>query len=427
MSNQISTLPVAMTPDNHFTIPMTAWGDFVAKVAKLNKRAAKLGCDPIKFEILAEGETDRRHTFKDCGGEYTKVYRVKTRTIELRGTAPKLDGWQFIARIEYLSDSESTLFHSVPGSDVKIDERFRTLKASTCEHCNKIWTRKDTFVVRNVETGVQTQVGRQCLADFTGINRPEDIAARASWLHTFSDLREESERWWGGHFATTIDTHRVLALTSACIAELGWIPKSAGTGTPTAASVADHFYPAPPKDSGRAQFMRKIGDLSETEQHQDRAKRVLAWVKNELAAKARSDYEMNLVTLVAGDLCETKHLGIVCSAVAAYQRAMNQQVEYAKKREALKDSQYVGETGKRLRNVAVKIERVRALESGTYGPRSLVTFVDNSGNLFTWFASGDRDYTPGAIVKIDGTVKGHSEYQGTKQTQLSRVAVHMEA
>ena len=27
---------------------------------------------------------------------------------------------------------------------------------------------------------------------------------------------------------------------------------------------------------------------------------------------------------------------------------------------------------------------------------------------------------------IDGTVKGHSEYQGIKQTQLSRVVVHVE-
>ena len=131
-------------------------------------------------------------------------------------------------------------------------------------------------------------------------------------------MREESERWWGGYFATTIDTHRVLALTSTYIATVGWVPKSAGVGTPTAASVGEHFWPEAPKGSGRAQTMRQIAEQSETEQHQDRAKRVLAWVKNELASKARSDYEMNLVTLVAGDLCETKHLGIVCSAVAAY-------------------------------------------------------------------------------------------------------------
>ena len=176
-----------MTVDSHFTIPMTAWGDFVAKVAKLNKRAAKLGCDPIRYEVIGEGETDRHHTFKDCGGEHTKIYRVKTRTIELHGTAPKLDGWQFIARIEYqrLQEARSSILFPVATS--------RSTSASAPQGIDMRALQQDQdtqgpFVVRNIETGAQTQVGRQCfLADFTGINRPEDIAARASWLHTFSD------------------------------------------------------------------------------------------------------------------------------------------------------------------------------------------------------------------------------------------------
>lgn len=183
---------------NHFTIPVTAWGEFLAKLAKLNKRAAKLGCEKITFEVIAEGETERSHTFKTHDGEYTKHYKVKTKTIELTGKAPKLEGFQFVAKIEYLSDNKSVLFHSVPGSEIKIDDRFRTLRPSTCEHCNKVRRRAETFVVLNVETGKQTQVGRQCLADFTGINSPQALAAKASWLSSFSDLQEESERWWDG-------------------------------------------------------------------------------------------------------------------------------------------------------------------------------------------------------------------------------------
>jgi hypothetical protein len=312
--------------DNQFTIPMTAWGEFVAKIAKLNKRAAKLGCEPIKFTILSESEVRRTHTFRTADGEYTKEYRCKARTIELEGSAPRIEGWQFIARIEYLSDSKSTLFHTVPGVDVKIDERFRTLNPSVCEHCNKTRSRKDTFVVRNAETGVQTQVGRQCLADFTGINTPQAVAAKASWLSSFSDLREESERWWGGHFANTIDTLHVLSLTSAYIAANGWTPRSAGVGTPTASQVGEHFW-GTPTNKDRRESLRQMGREAELDVHQDRARRVVAWIKDELSQKARSDYEMNLVTLVAGDLTEQKHLGIVCSAVAAYQRAMNQAVE----------------------------------------------------------------------------------------------------
>jgi hypothetical protein len=413
---------MATQADNQFTIPMTAWQDFVAKIAKLNKRAAKLGCEPISYEVLSEGEVRRSHTFKTADGEYTKEYRSKARTIELRGAAPKLEGWQFIARIEYLSDAVSVLFHSVPGNEIKIDDRFRSMRPGTCEHCKKWRMRRDCFVVRNADTGTQTQVGRQCLADFTGINTPQAIAAKASWLSTFSDLRDESERWWGGHFANVIDTQHVLSLTSAYIAASGWNPKSSGVGTPTASLVGEHFFLNSTRDAKYRAFMRQIADQAETPEHQDRARRVVTWIKDDLAARARSDYEMNLVTLVAGDLCEQKHLGIVCSAVAAYQRAMNQAVEYAKKREALKDSQHVGEVGKRLRGLKVKVQFVRAME-GDFGPRTLVKFLDGAGNVLTWFASSDRDYTVGACATIDGTVKDHRDYQGVKETQLTRVAV----
>jgi hypothetical protein len=411
-------------PANHFTIPMTAWGEFVAKITKLNKRAKKLGCEPITYELLGEGETERSHTFKTEDGEYTKYYKVKTRTIELHGKAPKIEGFAFVAKIEYLSDNKSVLFHSVPGSEIKIDERFRTLKPSICEHCHKVRSRKETFVVLNIETGAQTQVGRQCLADFTGINTPEKLAAMASCLSSYSDLREESERWWGGHFANTIDTHHALALTSAYIAQNGWTPKSACPegGMSTAGSVSMHFWGMPPKDEAKS-GMKAMAELAKQPEHQDRASRVVTWIKTELADKARSDYEMNLVTLVANDLTEQKHLGIVCSAVAAYQRAMNQKVEYAKKREALTNSQYVGKVGERLRGIVAKIQQVRALEANEWGPRSMVKFLDSNGNLMTWFASGDRDYTPGAAATITGTVKAHSEYQGVKETLLSRVVV----
>ena len=37
---------------------------------------------------------------------------------------------------------------------------------------------------------------------------------------------------------------------------------------------------------------------------------------------ARSDYEQNIVALLKADLATRKHLGLVCSAFPAYQRAM---------------------------------------------------------------------------------------------------------
>jgi hypothetical protein len=408
------------TAENTFTIPMTTWHDFTAKIDKLNKRARKLGCEPITFTILNHKQVEYRHTFKNEDGEYTRAYMVDARTVALTGMAPKLEGFAFIAKVEYLSDDKSVLFHTVPGSGVKIDERFRSMKPHVCEHCNKSRVRRETFIVQEIESGRQMQVGRQCLADFTGITNPEAIAQRASWLSGFSDLRDFEGHCFVRHFESKLDTMRVLSLTSAYIANGGWVPRSANLGGSTASDVGAHFVNGAQLDKNTREVVMAMGPLAREPAHQDRAARVIDWIKNDLAARAKSDYELNLVTLVAHDLIERKHLGIVCSAVAAYQRAMNQKIEYAKRKEAVKDSQHVGEIGKRFRDLPVRIEFVKSMQSD-FGASTLVKFVDDAGNLLTWFASGDRDNVVGARATITGTVKKHGEYQGIKETQLSRV------
>jgi hypothetical protein len=333
-----------------------------------------------------------------------------------------IEGFEFLAKIEYLSDGKSVLFHTVPGTATKVDERFRELTPATCEHCKKVRRRTETFVVREVATDKQMQVGRNCLADYTGIATPEKIAAAAQWIGSFVSLRDEIDGWYEKHhFAELLDAHHVLALTSAYIAKFGWTPKSAGNGGATANSVAEHFWLTTTflKEKERL-AMKAMGEMAELPEHQERARKVVEWVKT---LEPRNDYLQNLKTLVTLELIEHRHLGIVCSAVAAYQRAMNLKVEYANKKKATEGSEFVGEVGKRLRGIKAKVHFVRAMEAGAWGPSTLVKFLTEDGNLLTWFASGDKDYDVGTEVTLDGTVKRHHEYNGTKETQLTRAVV----
>ena len=408
------------TATQTYTIPADHISDFTASIAKLNRKAVKLGCDPITFVIGEKKLVERTFYYNvNTREEYSRKYKIEAFEVSMTGSAPVLAGFQFIARIEYLSDSKSVLFHTVPGSNVKIDERFRGLDASVCEHCNMKRRRNDTFVVLETSTGKQTQVGRQCLADFTGINDPEKVAQRAAFLSVYENLRDYEEGFWGAVREDTIDTMEALALTSAYIGKIGWVPKSACEGNPTANSVADHFSTFI-KTSEEAKFLRSMRDLSKETFHQERATKVVEWIKNELSQTAKSDYELNLVTLTVNELTQRRHLGIVCSAVSAYQRAMNQKVEYANKREAAKASKFFGTVGERARDLKVTVQFVKSFEGSLYGPTTLVKFVTEKGEILTWFASGDRNYQAGQEVVIDGTVKSHKAYQGIEETQMSR-------
>jgi len=51
--------------------------------------------------------------------------------------------------------------------------------------------------------------------------------------------------------------------------------------------------------------------------------------------------------------------------------------------------------------------------------------IDLSGNHLTWFASGS-DMEVGNTYKLLGTIKKHDEYNGVKQTILTRCKVKEE-
>lgn len=409
-----------MTPEN-YTIPEYQFGDFVARMAKLNRKAKRLGCPTASYHIQGVTTITVRRASEDGGKD--KTYNIPAKIIAVDGVAPQVGNHQLLARIEYLSDSKSKLFHTVPGFTIKVDERFRDLDSRICEHCNTHRFRKDTFVVRDTTNGEQKQIGRNCLADFIGGMSPEAIAANASYLKLFDDIgSSEGNDGYRGYFVDKVDTNTVLCLTSACISLYGWVPKSqAGDGfRSTAGRVADHFCNQTRFTPEEKDEVTRVAALSKQPVHEEYAAKVVEWIVNDLSKSARSDYELNLCTLVVGELTETRHLGLVCSAVSAYQRAMNKGIEYAKKHIEAAKSEFIGVAGDKFKALPVSVQFVKSLE-GVYGPITLIKFVDENGNILTWFASGDKRYTPGEKLVISGTIKKQNERDGIKETVLTRV------
>jgi hypothetical protein len=418
-----------MTPTEPttYTIADYRFGDFVARFAKLNRKAKRLNCPAASYNVI--GATTIKVT-REIEGDYeigqaprTKTYTIPAKIVAVIGTAPQVGNHQLLARIEYLSDSKSKLFHTVPGINIKVDERFRSLDASVCEHCNRSRRRLDTFVVRDTTNGDQKQIGRNCLADFIGGLSPDAIANSAQYLNLFDDIGGGNEGH-GGYFDQKADTTDVLTLTSAYISLYGWVPKSQANEQfrATASRVGDHFYNQAHLSATEKAEIKRVSELSHQQQHIETADKVITWIKNDLSESARSDYELNLCTLVVGELTERRHLGIVASAVSAYQRAMNRGIEYAKKNAEAAKSEFIGDKGDKFKSVPVSVQFVKSM-SGGYGATTLVKFVDEKGNILTWFASGDKQFTPGEKLVISGTIKGQKEYQGIKETQLTRVKV----
>lgn len=406
-----------MTTTIHTTIPVLTdrLDDALAALKKISKKAKRYGVPFSAFKAPARMDEVE---YTDREGR-TRKYRVSVTPITIAGEKPVVGDYEFVASIEH-TDS-GNFVDCVPGAEVP--ERYRTT-ASHCDHCHTSRQRKNTFVVRSQTDGSFMQVGRSCLRDFLGTDNPEHI------LSLFAILRdiEESRGGWcdlGRAGATWSDeVVNILAVSLAAIRVWGWVSKGQAMGDPTDQLVStvsrywDAVTPKPSKE--QAEVQAKIREASK-EDDTDTASEILAWVRG---SNETSDYMWNLRLACADDIAASpKRVGLIVSAVAAWHRHQDRELKKAQDRELNAASEWQGEIGARLRSIKVRLEMRRGLGEGAYGWTELLKLRDEAGNLYTWFTGSEPKIDVGETLLITGTVKDHKEYQGIKETLLTRVKV----
>ena len=79
-------------------------------------------------------------------------------------------------------------------------------------------------------------------------------------------------------------------------------------------------------------------------------------------------------------------------------------------------------SAERLYGLYVSIISVRQIPGYGAGVTNVHRMLDNEGNLYVWFAT-TQALESGADYVIAGTIKAHKEFQGIKETILTRVKV----
>jgi hypothetical protein len=368
---------------------------------KLAKKAERYGTPPITW-TLSEVREDVR---EDRDG---RKVRVLVRDIVFSSLeAPKVGNYTFIAKLELTPNG--AIIDSIPGE--VLPERFRHTKGE-CEHCQQNRFRKHLFVVRDHE-GQLVQVGRSCLRDYMGMDTPASVSARFNFLREAADLGEE----FGGSGIIENSALELLAVTTTAIRLWGWVPKSAPewAGKPTAEKIAPWFWVSPSDTVGQA--YRDALRAAITEADWKTAQAVLDWVASEEAGD--SEYIHNLRVILAPGIVPMNRRGYACSAVAAYQRHLSKLEVQRRERET---SRHLFAVGERIKDLRVTCMSNRSIH-GTYGLTIIYKLQDDRGNVFSWFSSGGANLEVGRTYKVDATVKGHGEYNGVAETQLTRAKV----
>lgn len=373
------------------------------KLTTISNKCAKYGCE-FHFEEL--GETFRNVKDEDSG----EIRTARFITVDVSGKA-QISNWEFIATIEH-SKPINIIRSFRP--EVEIPEHFYTVD-TYCEHCKTRRYRKDTYIVRNTETGELKQVGKSCLRDFTGGLSAEQVVSYISWF----DEVIKGEYVEPG-FKSYDSTEEVLQFAVESVRLYGFTKTEAYAGADSTRDIVCEQLHRYGKYSDR---ITRDGFDPDHKGNAEKTKAIMAWVES---LPEQFGYISNLKATMARPYCERRDIGIICSAVASYNREMEYQARKAVQRKQASSSQWVGNEGDRIELHNLQVRLLTSWET-MYGVTYLYKFIDEQGNTLTWktgkWLGVTDEITPDLRISLKGTIKKHSEFNHELQTELTRCSV----
>lgn len=410
----------------------TLIGEFEKKVERMNKRAAKLGLEGVSFQI-----TDRQE--RPCGsttiGRYIKKVSLPNGivanrwhaiyvTVEVTGPMPRLNGYRFIATVDLRGDNPVVRAQPFVERDLGVDLRPFFTTDAHCDHCKSMRQRNDVLVLQEIETGALIQIGRNCAADFFRSADAHHLLSVTDWSIGFT-LSDDESAYSGRAFNPYLPLLSVMETAAAVVRTFGWVSKATAERDDMLAStrgrVITNLFPHPKTPLSD---LVTIGAEDEAE-----GRAVMDWLVEAFVnkpASERSTFESNVAAAIEGRdtpvlVVRDSNLNFVIWAINGYKRELQHRAERAARVSVV--SEHVGKVGVRAEFVLTL--RVRRVFGGTYGQRAMCRFADAAGNVVIWWGTSDDAFNMiiDETYTVKATVKGHTLYEGVKQTELSRVSV----
>ena len=435
---EVAPRPTTENGDFIYRVPEQNLEALTARIAKLNKRAAKLKMDPLVLTQIGEEFVTIKKTievesdYDDWSDSFgvrsypqpkTVEYQIRIVLVTVTGKCPRVNGWAMAATIAH--DEAGNILRTVPGFETTLPVIYRTA-GTICDHCSTNRIRKDTYVLQS-ETGTWKQVGRNCLADFLRTENAAGLAEMAELLASLdSELGEYEDEVFEGGGRQQIYWNAVTLLTqvACCVRADGWCSRTEARASyiPKQATVDQALECFDPKLWKKLSAAKQEA-LTPTEDDKARAAAAIAWAQ-ELPADVTNDYLWNIRVVSHREQLSGREAGLAGSIISAYNRFLER--EMAKKYERDNPSEYFG-TVKEREIFTLTVIGLKELQSD-FGSSTLVLFRDPAGNRAKWFSSNcpfcEADIEKGTVYQVKATVKAHEEYRGSKQTLLTRAEIY---
>ena len=386
------------------------------RLAKLQRKAQRLGCAVPSMRLLARGEVVKLWRVDGTS------YKAERDLVELTyGDIRFPGGWRLLAQVDHDLGEGNAVLRSVAG--VEVPGAWAQASGFECDHCGKAIRRRNTYIVGG-EGGEMKRVGGTCLRDFLGVDATLALNALKVRLDAEDLLTLDEGLSGGGGFDRILyELEEVLALASCAMrATGGYISRAKADELfclSTAEMIRDTYHP-----HGKVKLTPEESDLA-------LAETVAEWMVALNDRAEVSNYIESLSTYGRAGMVNWRGIGFVASAINAYQR---EQAEVVARKG--RTSIHVGAVGETL-DFLGKVVGIHRFDTA-YGVNTLYNFVaveheDStvpagaaikyiSSRTLTRVEDGES-LQRGDEVWLVATVKKHDEYREQKQTVVTRGSI----
>ena len=386
------------------------WDKFERRWEKLERTAKKLGVD-VGYEVVG-------HVYEPVNPSKPAGPRYEVKLVQVWGDAPKIEGWEFLARIDNLDATHATVSFA-PGKETLVDPRMWQ-GGTNCDHCGLKRYRSRRFIVRNVDEkssdyGHVMVVGSTCLRDFFGHASPEMVALVSGYLPLFDDLVKDQDDDGGARSsAFYYGVKDLMPLIAALTTRVGFrSAKMAEAGKQTTKDMLYTLLSTPGQGvSGEAKaawlaFRKAMAPSSEDKQL---AADTIEWAKN---LEDPSSYSQNIRAIASVENIGDKQLGMLASMVYAYMRSRGESQKRGERAERA-ESRHLGVVGEKI-TLDLTLRKTIELE-GNYGTTYLYMFVTPEGDDVVWKASKQASYMKDLTMPYFTSVDAFFEYIKAENT-----------
>ena len=386
-----------------YLIPEFNMNGLESKLHRIANKCKKYGCD-FHFNKGAE-------VIKEVETPFGAKENVKFIEVEVFGKAVAESGWRFIATVEELNGGNVI---RQADTSVEIPQRFFE-NPIVCEHCNINRYRKSACILYNESKDEWKEVGKSCLKDFTGDLDAEYVSLLASAIKYAEESSSDySEFASGKRYFKVID---ILCYAAEVIKHQGYVKSDSYEAEPTGKRTY-RFYEAGElgRNFDHAEEQMKAVDFNaySDENHQT-VESAMEWILNKEEDEFDS-YIHNLQVIVRSGYVSEREIGMLASLMQVYRKHIQSEELKKARMEAESGSEWLGSVGDKIKVDVKSAELVTSWET-QWGFSGLFKFIDVNGNVIIWI-TGNADLNK--VLTISGTIKKLDEYNGIKQTQLTR-------